>query len=141
MLLYIDPREGSKKLLTRFGDECESVRMDAGDVAFFGNGPDDQVWWIGIEYKTLEDIMACIKTGRFTGTQLPRMMKQFDLCFLLVEGICVPDRHSGQAVQYKGSSIFGAGLAYSAYDNFLTSVNVFSSLAGTPCIEIGRAHV
>lgn len=108
--------------------------LDFGDVAFWGNGPNDEPWWIGIEYKQIEDVVGCIKSGRFTGTQLPGMMKYFDQSFLLVEGIGKPDPHSGQLVRYRGKQIYGAGLRYDAYDNFLTSVAVFSALAGRPCI-------
>jgi len=110
------------------------MMLDAGDIAFFGEGPEDTQWWIGIEYKTIDDVVACIKSGRFTGTQLPGMMRIYDLCFLLVEGIPRPDRHSGQLVRYRGKAVYGCGLHYSAFDNFLTSVNTFSSLAGKPCI-------
>ena len=134
MQLYIDSRAGSNKLIEKFPGECEESQLEFGDIAFFGKGPDNQTWYIGIEYKTLEDVVGCIKSGRFTGTQLPGMMRLYDLCFLLVEGIPRPDRQSGQLVRYRGKAIYGLGLNYAAFDNFLTSVNVFSSLAGKPCI-------
>lgn len=134
MLLYIDPRAGSNKLPAKFQDEYEEMFLEGGDVAFWGNGPGDEPWFIGIEYKQLDDIVACIKSGRLTGTQLPKMMKLFDLSFLLVEGIPRPDRASGQLVRYRGKAVYGMGLSFQAFDNFLTSVNVFSSLAGKPCI-------
>ena len=134
MMLYIDPRAGSSKLLEKFPGESEPMMLESGDIAFFGNGPDGQVWWIGIEYKQLEDIVGCIKSGRFTGTQLPAMMHTYDMSFLLVEGIPRPDRNTGQLVRYRGKLTYGLGLSYQAFDNFLTSVNVFSSLAGKPCV-------
>ena len=133
MHLCIDPRAGSNKLIDKFPGECEAVTLEFGDIMFSGNGPDGD-WLIGIEYKSLEDIVGCIKSGRFTGTQLPGMMTVYDICFLLVEGIPRPDRQSGQLVRYRGKAIYGLGLPFQAFDNFLTSVNVFSSLAGKPCI-------
>lgn len=133
MKLFIDPREGSKKLLEKFPDEAEATHLEFGDIMFTGNGPDGD-WLIGIEHKQLEDIVGCIKSGRFTGTQLPGMMSVYDICFLLVEGIPKPDPHSGQLVRYRGKSIYGLGISYKAFDNFLTSVSVFSALAGKPCI-------
>lgn len=108
--------------------------MEFGDIAFFGNGPDNVLWWIGIEYKTIDDVVACIKSGRFTGTQLPGMLRTYDICFLLVEGIARPDRERGQLVRYRGKATYGCGIQYAAYDNYLTAVNVFSSLYGKPCI-------
>lgn len=134
MLIYVDPRAGSNKLLERFKGESESMMLEAGDIAFWGNGPDGpQTWWIGIEYKQLEDVVGCIKSGRFTGTQLPAMMRLYDISYLLVEGIARPDNVSGQLVRYRGRSVYGVGIRYSAFDNWLTSVAVFSALAGKPC--------
>src|SRR3990167_2655277 len=117
-MFYIDPRAGSSKLIERFPGECEEMMLPAGDIAFFGNGPDGD-WWIGIEYKQIEDVVCCIKSGRFTGTQLPEMMRTYDASFLLIEGIAKPDRATGHLVRYRGKAVYGLGLRYSAYDNFL----------------------
>jgi ERCC4-type nuclease len=132
--LLIDPRAGSEKLLEKFPGECQSFTLEFGDVAFWGNGPDDVPWFIGIEYKQIEDVVGCIKSGRFTGTQLPGMMRLYDASFLLVEGISKPDPHSGQLVRYRGRATYGTGINYRAYDNWLTAVQLFSSLSGKPCI-------
>lgn len=134
--MQIDDRAGSNKLITKFDEgEAEIARLEFGDIAFFGNGPNNDVWYVGIEYKTVNDVVGCIKSGRFTGTQLPGMLGIYDICFLLVEGISRPDPRTGQVVRYQGKqNSFSLGLSYRAYDNFLTSVNVFSSLSGKPCI-------
>jgi len=135
MHLYIDPRAGSKPLLNKFPGECEESVLEFGDIAFFGNGPEDSpVWYIGIEYKKLDDVVACIKSGRFTGTQLPGMMRLYDVSFLLIEGIPKSDE-DGQLISYRGRNItYRMGLPYQAYDNFLTSIALFSALFGKPCI-------
>src|SRR3990167_7027768 len=133
MHLYIDTRAGSSKLIEKFPNECEPALLESADVMFVGNGPDGD-WLVGIEHKQLEDIVGCIKSGRFTGTQLPAMMRTDDMSFLIVEGIPRPDRQSGQLVRYRGKAVYGLGLNYKAFDNFLTSVSVFSALAGKPCI-------
>lgn len=136
MKLQIDPRAGSNKLIDKFEeDEVEVATLPAGDVAFFGNGPNDDVWYIGIEYKKVDDVAQCIKSGRFTGTQLPGMLELYDICFLLVEGILRPNPHTGQLMRYMGkNNSFSMGLTYREFDNFLTSVSLFSSLSGKPCI-------
>lgn len=134
MLLYIDGREGSKQFATKFNqEEVVVTHLDYADIMFTGNGPDGD-WVIGIEYKKLDDVVQCIKSGRFTGTQLPGMMRTYDICFLLVEGIPKAD-DQGQLISYKGRNVtYRMGLPYQAYDNFLSSVSLFSSLAGKPCI-------
>lgn len=134
MLLYIDPLAGSKKLLDKFPGESEPMLLEGGDVAFWGIGPNDEPWWIGLEYKQLDDIVACVKSGRFTGTQLPKMMRMYDQSFLLIEGILRPDRNTGQLVRYRGKATYGLGLSFKAFDNYLTSVSVFSALCGKPCV-------
>ena len=50
MLLYVDPREGSKKFLKEFDGESQELMLDGGDIAFWGNGPDDIPWFVGIEF-------------------------------------------------------------------------------------------
>ncbi len=133
--MRIDTQTGSVKLLEYFKpEEVEPCILPAGDIAFFGNGPEDNVWYIGIEYKKLDDVVQCIKSGRLTGTQLPKMLALYDICFLLVEGIPRPHPETGQLLRYMGKSSVPMGLSYREYDNFLTSIGVFTALSGKPCI-------
>lgn len=135
MKLQIDPRAGSNKLINKFDEaEVEVTTLPAGDVAFFGNGPEDNVWYIGIEYKTLDDFCGSMKSGRFTGTQLPGMMDLYDICFVLIEGIGFLDRYNGALVKKIGKMSYSMGVQYSGFQNFMTSVEVHSALAGKPCI-------
>lgn len=116
--------------------------LSGGDVAFMGIGPGETDWFIGIEHKQVNDVIDCMKTGRFTGTQLPQMLQMYDMCFLLIEGRYVPDYSS---VDYRTNEPriwiprgggFGAkfGMTYKAFENFQTSVAMFSALAGKPCV-------
>ena len=102
-------------------------------MAFFGAGPEGD-WYIGIEYKTVDDVVACIKSGRFTGTQLPGMLRTYDMSFLLIEGLALLDHNSGQMAKRVGKTSYPFGLPYRNFDNFLTSVSVHSALAGKPCV-------
>jgi ERCC4-type nuclease len=112
------------------------MMLDAGDVAFWGNGPDDEPWFIGIEYKQVSDLVDCIKSGRFAGTQLPEMVKLYNVCILLVEGPAVPDFGRPIADSFRLWRPFGGGrgvqygISYQAYDNFQTSVAMTAFLAG-----------
>lgn len=94
-MLLIDPRAGSQKLLqdrshgtflTNTMTRACPVTMRAGDVALLGNGPDDTYVTIGIEYKTLGDLLKCMCDGRLSGTQLPLLKLDFQQYWLLAEG-------------------------------------------------------
>lgn len=56
------------------------------DVVFTGRGPMGSSLEIGIEYKTIWDVLACIQDGRFAGNQL-EPLRMFDYAFLLIEGM------------------------------------------------------
>lgn len=65
-----------------------------GDVAWTGNGPDGAIQ-VGVEYKTIDDILDCVSSGRFGGYQAIGMSQVFDRRFLLVEGRIRTDRATG----------------------------------------------
>lgn len=103
-MLLIDDRAGSRDLkphLDRLKVPCALGRLEFGDVAFVGRGPNDDWIKVGIEYKSLPDVLACITTGRFAGHQLPGMLRhdvasrEYDVTWLLVQGIWRVDMHSG----------------------------------------------
>lgn len=103
-MLLIDDRAGSKELkphLDRLGVPNDLTRLEFGDVMFLGRGPNDDWLKIGIEYKSLPDVLSCITTGRFAGHQLPGMLRrdvasrEYDVTWLLVQGVWRVDSHSG----------------------------------------------
>lgn len=138
MLLLIDDRAGSKELAKSFNeDEVILTRLDYGDIAFQGNGPDGTVA-IGIEHKRIDDVAACVKSGRFTGTQLPGMMEHYAFSILIIEGKWGMDRTKGGRgglikPRSNGRSIY-LGLPFGAFDNWLTMISICSMLSGSPCI-------
>lgn len=96
-MILIDSRTGSKELLPyiqKLGVQVELATLDFGDFAFSGNGPRGSVD-IGIERKTLSDMLHCIDDARYAGHQLPGMMQMYDKVFLLVEGGFRPHEPSG----------------------------------------------
>ena len=90
-MIFIDNREGSEYLvapLTRVGLPVESVRMDSGDLAFEGKGEAGTLLNIGIEFKTLSDLVASLRSGRLN-EQRNRMLGPdgaYDYAWLLIEG-------------------------------------------------------
>lgn len=92
-MISVDPRAGSNslaKVLTTIGAPVEMVQLEAGDVTFVGQGPEGRPVSVGVEYKTLSDLLGCIVSGRFSEIQLPGMRANYELSWLLVEGMWKP---------------------------------------------------
>lgn len=89
-MILIDPREGSKEILDYINampghPPCEHQMLEYGDAAFVGDGPNGPMT-IGIEVKTLNDVLSCIETQRFTGHQLPGLKQSYDVIYLIMQG-------------------------------------------------------
>lgn len=96
--LMIDDRTGSGDLLPLLKARHVPVtlcRMEFGDAAFFGSGPDGCPIPIGIEIKQTSDVLACITDGRFAGHQLPGLVTTYEYSILLIEGSYRSDPRSG----------------------------------------------
>ncbi len=96
MTILVDDRAGSKDLvkhppLDTLGQLC---RLHSGDVCFQGNGSAGPVL-VGIEVKSVLDLLASLNTGRLQATQLPRMMADYDVNWLLYYGTYRPNPKSG----------------------------------------------
>lgn len=76
-----DPNLASLSNLSTSDDTKSSV-----DVCFVGNGPDETNLMIGIEFKSLGDLLSSIFYGRIQDTQIPAMKAQYDRCWLLYYG-------------------------------------------------------
>jgi ERCC4-type nuclease len=88
-MIFVDDREGAIELhplLAAGGVKAEVKRLEFGDFCFEGNGPRGMCL-IGIERKRLRDTISSMRTGRFSGHQLPGMLSLYDFCWLMVEGI------------------------------------------------------
>ena len=95
--MKVDTRAGSERLidpLRTLGVLVEPGILPAGDVEFLGNGPEGRPMLVGVEHKTVEDAVACMRNGRFA-EQARAMREYFDVSWLCVEGeISVADRKS-----------------------------------------------
>lgn len=88
-MIYVDDRTGSSDLfpmLRRLGLPSTMTRLTFGDISFIGNGPEDLPISVGIEVKSLKDILTCMTDGRFTGHQLPGMLQSYQQVWLLLQG-------------------------------------------------------
>lgn len=101
-VLLVDERSGSENYiepLRSLGAPVETTILDAGDVAFadaHGRG-------VGVELKKIDDLLACITTGRFAGTQLPGLVQNYAHIYLIVEGIWRPNPADGVLEVWRGS--------------------------------------
>lgn len=87
-MLLIDDRAGSKDLMKHEPVRTlgELTRLDSADVALTGNGPDGTVL-VGVEVKSLMDLVSSANTGRLQATQIPAMLNTYDVNWLLYFGI------------------------------------------------------
>jgi ERCC4-type nuclease len=105
--MLVDDRAGSRDLvpyLAKLHIPASLGRLEFGDVAFLGRGPGDAWLQIGVEYKSLSDVLSCITTGRLAGHQLVGMTDAltltqgghgFDVSWLLIEDIWQTDPQTG----------------------------------------------
>jgi len=84
--LFVDPRVGSIDLVKFVKVPVEVTKLQFGDVAFTGNGPDG-LWSIGIERKNIRDLVSSMDTGRLSGHQLIGLLDFYHVVYIVVEGI------------------------------------------------------
>jgi hypothetical protein len=99
-IIHIDDRKGSIELspiIQGMGVQVKIQRLEFGDAAFQGHGPKGAIY-VGIERKTLRDMLACIDDARFAGHQLPGMMAFYSKSYLAIEGMWRP----GDGGEYEG---------------------------------------
>lgn len=100
-MISVDDRAGSAQLapkLRSLGCEVDLTRMDFGDVSWMGTAHDGQPVSVGVEVKSITDVIACITSGRFSGHQLPGLLANYDHIWLLVEGSWYGRRQDGVLV-------------------------------------------
>lgn len=103
-MIIVDDRVGSKefkRLLTRAGAVCKIKRLQFGDFKIVGNGPHGRCR-VGIERKTISEIVSAVGDSRFVGHQLPGLLgdrkdgtRRYDFVFVIVEGDRYIDPRTG----------------------------------------------
>jgi ERCC4-type nuclease len=101
-LITIDRRIGSADILNHMPPGvAELGDLEYGDAMFVGNGQDDEAWLIGIERKTISDLLNCIASGRLSGHQLIGMNNSYHQSYIVVEGLYRPNPKDGILEVYK----------------------------------------
>ena len=102
----IAQEQGSKEFLApcvRLGLPAKVKYLAYGDFAFYGNGPSGLVR-VGIERKTISEMLGDKARRRFVGRQLPGMVRRYDYRFLVVEGSARIDPDYGDILDGKDLS-------------------------------------
>lgn len=87
-MIQVDARTGSGHLvpiLNNLGAEAEAVHLDFGDVSFPMNGPAGLLT-VGVEVKTIPDLISSMISRRLTTRQLPGMRQNYDVVMLAILG-------------------------------------------------------
>lgn len=84
--LYIDDRAGSRDLMKHFDPTIADLcRLEFGDAMICGNGANGPLT-IGVEVKSISDLLQSANTGRLAGHQLPGLLTLYDVPYLLYFG-------------------------------------------------------
>jgi len=102
-MILIDKRVGSGPLFYLFPKgQAQLTTLRYGDFAFTGNGPEGMPYQIGIERKQIREIASTIGDGRLMGHQIPGLVREYQVVYLVVEGRWRGDPKTGilQTQQY-----------------------------------------
>lgn len=92
-MILVDSRVGSRELLPyiqRQRIQSQICQLEFGDACFEGNGPNGKMT-VGVERKTLGDMLNCIDDARYSAHQRPGMMAMYQKSILVIEGVWKPD--------------------------------------------------
>ena len=108
-MILIDDRTGSAEIAPLLPKSSMLCRLEYGDFAWSGNGPEGSVN-VGVERKTVMDFLQSMTTGRLSGHQIIGLTQQYEYSYIILEGIWRPDRNTGmlQRIGGKGKWIAAA---------------------------------
>lgn len=128
-MILVDTSTGSKELLPiirGMGVCCEKVPLSYADACFEGNGPEGTIS-VGIERKTLHDMLSCIEDARYVSHQRIGMKKMYQVSILIIEGYWKP-REDGMLMESKDGCTWwvcrphGKPVMYSKLRRYLISI-------------------
>ena len=87
-MILIDDRMGSRDLIKHppLSSLGELTRLESADVCFAGNGPGNSPLLIGVEVKTIGDLVSSLQSGRLQAEQIPKMLSTYDESWLAFYG-------------------------------------------------------
>lgn len=81
-------------------------------------GPDGVPFEIGVERKTIVEMLGAVQDSRFIGHQLPGMITHYDAVIVVVEGWTTIDRASGCLMMGQWEAGFGGRHLYEPFKKF-----------------------
>lgn len=94
-MILVDTTEDSSNRKTKRSADLKKVitpsslvhtqPLEYGDISFCGRGP-KSVITVGVELKSISDLISSIRTGRLAAHQIPGLLEHFDLQWIVVEG-------------------------------------------------------
>jgi len=146
-MILVDDRVGSKELLPLFPHNMATLtRLEYADLAFTGCGPDGVPYNIGVERKTIRDLVNSMISGRLSGHQLPGLLNSYHVVYLVVEGIYRPgDDGALELWGRSGWYTLTPVVMYDAVINFcntlavVTWVHVFQTGTDRETVKLVRA--
>ncbi len=100
-MLFVDRREDHTHICRELVLPCVEVELEFGDFMFQGNGPEGVVQ-VGVERKAIRDLLNSITTGRLAGHQIPGLLREYDVVYLIVERAFRPSSTSGELMYQSG---------------------------------------
>lgn len=86
--VLIDDRSGSKDLIKHPPLDSIGIltRLESGDVCLNGQGADGNDALIGVEVKSIGDLISSMNNGRLQASQIPLMLSTYNVSWLLYYG-------------------------------------------------------
>lgn len=131
-MLKLDNRVGSGDLAVYFQKwrtPLNLCRLEYGDAAFDGNGPEGSTIPVAVEIKRLRDALNCMTGGRFAGHQLPGLLANYRRVWLVIEGIYSTDMDTGMLMERRGKRLVPVALGaqqfmYRDFNHWLLTMEV-----------------
>lgn len=135
-MLVIDPRVGTSKNYTRaekveyWQDEFARMniqttvqQLEFGDFSWTGVWVEDRPVRVGLEHKTVGDLVGSMRSGRLSGHQIPGMLDQYEFRYLMVEGVVRPGRDGIAEIPHGGTFLpLSPAITFREIVNYLNSV-------------------
>lgn len=131
----VDDRVGSRHLQLHLRNhhlDARLRRLDYGDVWFEG-WRKNEVVKVGVELKRVDDLIGSMLSKRLIDRQLPGMFKDYDVGYLLIEGVWRPTRWGGIEIlkcrdRWSGWVPCKSSVSYAQVNRFLMTLQNFGGV-------------
>jgi ERCC4-type nuclease len=134
-MILLDRRIGSSDLyapLRARGLPVELTTLGIGDVCWLGRGPSDAPVPCGVEIKRIGDLLSSITSGRLSGYQLPKLVREYAHVWLVVEGRYRPGPdgllETRQGEYWTPHAGQRQALTFAALEGYLTTLEIRAGL-------------